>query len=442
MSTSLVDQVAEAVLYEGYILYPYRASSPKNRERFTFGRVYPRAYSIAQNGAEPFVMQTQCLARLISPMPPSIAGRVRFLHPMAREVCTATPSGEPGAVVSELRIDGRIFQTWHEAVERTVPLPDFPLTPGAQQTIDFSCPASQSIEPLRDSQGRLAGIIRRHQFALTGKIEIASQPIDSQVTKISVRISNSTPLTAGESRDPNAVLLSTFASTHTILLAHEAAFLSLADPPAAYAPAAASCENTGTWPVLVGDEEKQQRDTMLSSPIILYDYPKIAPESPGPLCDGTEIDEILTLRVMTMTDAEKCEMRDVDQFARRILERTESLHGPDLLKMHGAMREVNFPGADFFDENTRLDHASVAGVSLRAGDRVRIAPKGRADAMDLMLAGKIGVIEAIEQDAESRVHLAIVLEDDPGRDLGMMRQPGHRFFYSLDEVEPLSEEQA
>ncbi|HEX4000312.1 MAG TPA: hypothetical protein VHX65_17305 [Pirellulales bacterium] len=92
---------------------------------------------------------------------------------------------------------------------------------------------------------------------------------------------------------------------------------------------------------------------------------------------------------------------------------------------------------DFSDENRRVESCRVAGIELKAGDRVRLAPSGRADIMDLALAGKIGQIEAIEQDFNDKIHLAIVLDDDPGRDLGMLRQPGHRFFFALDEVEPL-----
>jgi len=92
----------------------------------------------------------------------------------------------------------------------------------------------------------------------------------------------------------------------------------------------------GTWPVLVG--EPGQRDTMLSSPIILYDYPQIAPESPGALFDGTEIDEILSLRILTLTDQEKLEMANGDERARQILERTESMPPEQFLKMHGVLR--------------------------------------------------------------------------------------------------------
>jgi len=438
MNKSLVDKVADAVLYEGYILYPYRASSRKNRERFTFGRVYPRDYSDGQHGAEPCVMQTQCLVRRTAGGA-SVGGRIRFLHAMAREVCAAAQSGDPDQfpVVPELRIDGRIFQTWHEAVEREIALPEMALDGASRRTVEFAFPGSRTVEPLEDAAGQVAGFFRRRQNPLEGEIEFAVEPVDSEVAKITVRITNHTPMPATELDDSNALLLATFASTHTILRASGAEFLSLTDPPPGQALAATACENIGAWPVLVGDEKAQERDTMLSSPIILYDYPQIAPESAGDLCDGLEIDEILTLRVMTMTDDEKTEMRNVDAYARRILERTESLREDDLLKMHGVMRDISAPEPDIFAEHEPLDHVSVRGVALHAGDRVRITPKNRADAMDMMLAGKIGLIEAIEQDAEENIHLALVLEEDPGRDLGMMRQPGHRFFYALEEVEPL-----
>jgi hydrogenase maturation protease len=127
----------------------------------------------------------------------------------------------------------------------------------------------------------------------------------------------------------------TFASTHTILHTPHAHFISLIDPPEAYAAAATACRNIGTWPVLVGDEAQKDRDTMISSPIILYDYPRIAPESPGDLFDAGEIDEILTQRIMSMTEEEKREMRNVDAQARQLLEKTESLPSQDLLKMQG-----------------------------------------------------------------------------------------------------------
>lgn len=90
-----------------------------------------------------------------------------------------------------------------------------------------------------------------------------------------------------------------------------------------------------------------------------------------------------------------------------------------------------------FEETPTLNSICVLGIELRRGDRVRLRPRKTADIIDLALAGQIAVIEAIEQDFENQVHLAVVLDDDPGRDLGELRQPGHRFFFSPEEVEPI-----
>lgn len=90
------------------------------------------------------------------------------------------------------------------------------------------------------------------------------------------------------------------------------------------------------------------------------------------------------------------------------------------------------------EDKTILDVIRIGDVELKQGDRVCLKPGARGDVFDLALAGKTAVIEAIEEDYEGRAHLAVVLDDDPGRDLGMLRQPGHRFFFSIDEVEPLS----
>jgi hypothetical protein len=214
---------------------------------------------------------------------------------------------------------------------------------------------------------------------------------------------------------------------------------------------AAECQNTGVWPVLVG--EPGDRSVVLGSPIILYDYPQIAPESKGDLFDGTEIDEILTLRILTLTDEEKQELRKCDERARRMLERIESAPGEDLLDLHG--RSAFLPRTTDAQVAPRALHlirgmreicaappaaAMVNGTELKKGDRVRLRPGKRADLFDTLLAGKIAVIEAVEQDFEGRVQFAVVLEEDPGRDLGEMRQAGHRFFYSVDEVEPVLNE--
>ncbi|HEX3718479.1 MAG TPA: hypothetical protein VH595_10975 [Verrucomicrobiae bacterium] len=395
MSTTL-EQIVNAVLYEGYILYPYRASSKKNcRERFTFGRVYPKDYSDSQKGAEPCLIQTECLLET-KDAKPEVEVTVRFLHPMWREVGEVSEDGAFRAA-RELTVDGQLYQSWQEATEREV-------TVSLGTSSHFSFPASRTTEELSST----AAILRRQEM-LKGVVEAQAVEVRPGIFKITVKVLNRTPVSEALCNDQDAVIMRTFASTHTILRCTNGEFVSAMEQ------GAEQCRSIGTFPVLVGDEEKQERHTMLSSPIILYDYPRIAPESVGNFFDGTEIDEMLTLRVLTMTDSEKLEMRNVDDFARRLLDRTETAGAENLMKMHGMMRHSK--------------------KELRKGDRVRICPKNRADAMDMMLSGKIGIIEAIEQDAEDRVHLALVLEDDPGRDLGMLRQPGHRFFYGVEEVE-------
>jgi hypothetical protein len=448
MNTTRLDRIVNAVLYEGYILYPYRPSSKKNcRGRFTFGRVYPRAYSDAQLGAEPCAIQTECLLRSHTDSP-TIDVVVRFLQPMWRLVGEfATPlvqwpdEAEPHfKLVPGLSLNGKLYQPWQEAVERTVSVPPLWLqhSQGRSVSHPFCFPATRALEPIRDEQGGVAAVLVRRQDALGGQVEIEAAPWDAGGFKVTVRIVNETVIPRPSLEDQDAVLMRTFASTHTILQVQGGEFISLTEPPPEYQPAAAACRNLGTWPVLVGDEAAGQRDTLLSSPIILPDYPQIAPESRGDFFDGTEIDEMLTLRVLTLTDDEKREMRSADECARRILERTEALPPDHLYQMHGTMRDGR-AAEDFFNARRPTECISMDGVPIKAGDRVRIRPKGRADAMDLLLAGKIAIVEAVEQDAESQFHLAVVMEDDPGKDLGLLRQPGHRFFYGVDEVEPLTE---
>ncbi|MDX6303775.1 MAG: hypothetical protein QOI77_744 [Blastocatellia bacterium] len=363
MSQSHVEKIADAVLYEGYILYPYRPSAVKNQQRWNFGALCPESYSLAQHGTESWTMKTECLLQR-TPLS-NLEVKVRFLHLLTREVGQAIadcrlPISECGhfevgiceahfALVPALEVNGKLFQTWQEATERDVSLPAINVGPAITQpqTLYFAFPANEQIEPLCDKgSGEMVGVIIRRQQAIEGavKIQIADCGLligdsqSNQLSKLSVHILNLTPFEAAEYKSRDEALMRSFVSTHTILNLHDGEFVSLLDPPEAFRESAAQCDNVGTYPVLAGEEGA--RDCMLSSPIILYDYPRIAPESAGSLFDGTEIDEILTLRIMTLTDEEKREMRGADDRARQILERTETLPVEQLMKMHGAMKSV------------------------------------------------------------------------------------------------------
>ncbi len=348
MNLELVEKIADAVLYEGYMLYPYRASSVKNRLRFNWGALAPASYSAATKGTENFRMQTECLVK--GDENSTLDIKVRFLQLTMREVgeiekpLEELPENfEDFRLVQSLRVGDKNYPAWQEAVERSVDFPTINLNDPEKKQIEFSFPANREIEPLRDENKKIAGIIIRTQQEIKGKISVQSAKCKVQssesVFKVSIVIENQTPFENAEMKNREDALLHSTVSTHTILSVENSEFVSLLDPPDELKTEISECENIGTYPVLAGNES--EKDCLLSSPIILYDYPQIAPESAGELFDGLEIDEILTLRIMTLTDEEKREMRETDDRARKILERTEMMPEEQLLKMHGALRGLN-----------------------------------------------------------------------------------------------------
>jgi hypothetical protein len=291
MNISTVEKIADAVLYEGYLLYPYRQSAVKNRQRFNFGVLYPREYCERQAGADAWEMKTECLVS--GSAMAAVEVKVRFLQ----------------LVDCEDRQEGR---------ERDVCIPARALKSIAclPLGLEFSFDGAED--------------------ALQGELELGAMEIDKDLFRVRLRIRNLAKLQVADHISRDDVLLRSLISVHSILHVMGGEFVSLLDPPEQFKSAAAGCQNAGAWPVLAGEEG--QRDIVLSAPIILYDYPKIAPESPGDLFDGTEIDEILALRILTLTDAEKLEVRNGDDRARRILERTEMLPPEHFQKLHGALR--------------------------------------------------------------------------------------------------------
>jgi hydrogenase maturation protease len=333
MSDDIVDKIARAVLYEGYVLYPYRPSV-KNTQRWTFGGIYPQAFCQSHPGAESYFMQTQCLIQHDGSA--SLSASPRFLHLTERFVEAAPDFCR----VQSLRVGDREYQPWQEAVEREITVPKVPLDQLQPEPRHerFSFPDSSSIETLIDKDA-VAGLLVRQQYAIEGEIELTATPLNPHLTRISVRVINYTPVRPDEDRQ-NTVVRS-FASTHVVLRVTDGQFISLTDPPADLREAAHECRNVGCWPVLAG--ETNQTNTMLAAPIILPDYPQIAPESPGDLFDATEIDEILTLRILTMTDDEKRQAAGVDDRVRQLLARTESLARQELMNLHGKLREKTTP---------------------------------------------------------------------------------------------------
>jgi hypothetical protein len=392
MSFDAARKIADAVLLEGYVLYPYRESSTKNRYRWTFGVLAPRPWSQA-GGCEPWWLDVQCL---IEGRGATLKGLLRFLQVERREVERWDDGGFRPA--EALEVDGKRWIPWEEGrLSET----EFDLSAAeGERVVGFSAPASVESETLVDASGRSLGRVRRTRAPVQGVIRVRVEPLDESrrpLYRASFRVEN---LTAHEDAATARaeVMRSSCVSTHLLLSLSGGRFLSLTDPPGYAQMAASRCESHHAHPILVG--EPGSEDLLLASPIIMQDHPQIAPESPGDFFDATEIDEILALRTMTLSDSEKAEARATDPRAAALIDRVESL-GPEAMeRLHGAIR-------DFGPERT-----------FGLGDRVRLRPgKRRTDAQDLLFAGCHATIEAVMQDVDGRDCLAVTIDDDPAAEL-------------------------
>jgi hypothetical protein len=258
---------------------------------------------------------------------------------------------------------------------------------------------------------------REHRLVTSGAVDgiavaitTVVEPAGEGLWRCAVEVRNDTEITSDLDRE--SIMDVSPASLHVVL---GGTFVSSIDPAPHAAAAVAACRSTGLYPILAGPGFK------LASPIILPDYPEIAPQSPGDFFDGTEMDEMLTLRVLTMTDDEKREAAAADPKVAALIVRTESLGVEQTAKLHGVVK-TSWP---------------------RQGSRVRLRPAPataarRTDAFDLLLAGKLATVAAVERDLEGNLHCAVTLDDDPGADLGATGMPGHRFFFRPDELEVLA----
>ncbi|HEX4465757.1 MAG TPA: hypothetical protein VH025_01095 [Solirubrobacteraceae bacterium] len=310
MSDDVVRRIADAVLYEGYLLWPYRKSALKNQQRFTFGGVYPPSWE--QDASQ---VQTQVL--LEGPQHARVEVSVRCLHVVRRQVLRSdSPHAAPHPVEELTAPTGERFVSWDEAVERE-------LQPGA-----IEIAAGKELEVVA------GGVIERSWEALQGEVSVTRESVGAELSRVTVIVANATPWPSGAREQ---ALRRTLCSAHIVLRAEGGDWVSLTDPPAGLRAEAERCENTGLWPVLVG--ETHDRRTLLASPIILSDHPEIAPESPGDLFDSGEIDQMLVLNILAMTDEERSAMRDADPRAREILERTEALSDEQIARLNGAVRD-------------------------------------------------------------------------------------------------------
>jgi len=467
--------VADAVLYEGYVLYPYRASARKNQVRWQFGVLVPGAVS-ASDPSERAATRTECIVDLGPRVgaAPQLSVRIRFLQVQRRVIEAATGDPTVFLPVSRLDVDGQVHVDWEEAVERVVdvgPRPLLPLGPGANHH-DFEFPSGLEYEDICDVDGTVHGRAVRSRDSIGGRVRIDTEWVagSESLVKVVVVVENTSGwVRAGATRDE--IVQHSLVAVHTMLALDGALFVSLIDPPPDAVAAATACANEGAFPVLIGSD-----DVVLASPIILYDHPEVAPESPGDLYDSTEIDEILALRVLTLTDEEKAEARGTDPRSAAIIDRCDDMPPEIWERLHGTVRSINTvpthaapppiahlpvagpsaepsgteppgsqqvpwwdPGSDS-EVDPATDSVIVRGVEISRGSPVVLNPNRRADAHDFFFAGLNATVAGIFRDVDGNVHVAVSVDDDPAT--AELEWQGRYLYFYPDEVEPVTTAEA
>ena len=456
--------VADAVLYEGYLLYPYRKSSGKNRVRWQFGVVGPRAWVEADGPVTPTVagsadtwcQRTECL--LEAGPAAQLWVRLRFLQLQHRSV-----RDPAGVEVDALDAAGQRHLTFDEAIPREVDIVvDINALSDGSRITPVELPAAEEVEALADAAGSV--MRTRRPVTATVRVSVHDVPAPFPLKRLRVDVANTVEDLPADAPRASALYRSLVAA-HLLLGVRGARFLSLLDPPAWAATAAAACDNRHAFPVLAGDPGGGDA-VVLSSPIILDDHPRVAPESPGDLFDAAEIDEILTLRTLTLTDEEKREARATDPRAAAIVDRAEELPREVLERLHGAVRSLRSldpdadpgpdtgidppplaapatpwwdPGADA-SVSPETDCVLVDGHRVAKGTKVRLRPRARgpgrsADVHDMFLDGRTARVEAVLLDVDGARHVAVTVDDDPGADLHQWY--GRFHYFAPDEVVPL-----
>jgi hypothetical protein len=423
--------VADAVLYEGYLLYPYRGTSSKNQSRWQFGVLGPPGAAEAGLGED-----DSLAAQFLVDGAQAITLVVRFLQLQRRRAQRELADGG-FAPVAELTTPSGSWLTWDEAVDCERSFGPIALD-AAEQTLPVVAASATDVETV--DGGRL---IRERQ-QVRGELTVRTES-DGKLLRVSIRIHN----VGAAAADKDDAIARSLIGTHVIAEVVGGEFVSLLEPPLPAAGAVSRCSQHRCFPVLAGPPGAD--DLLLVSPIILYDHPEVAEQSDAALYDCTEIDEILTLRVMTMTDEEKAQARATDPRAAQIIDHCDAMSPDAMARLHGVLRDPHRPeiglvpeipeGVDWWDPmadnavRPEIDAVLVNGVRVARDSRVRLRPKRNADAQDIFVAGKTARVTSVHEDVEGNKHVGVVVDDDPAADLHDWY--GRYLYFSPDEIEPL-----
>jgi len=335
-----LEDLTRALLYEGYALFPYHRAAVKNTKPVPFGAVYPEAYR-AHHPEAPSLIQTECLV-VGAGEDLAVQASVRFLQLQTIELQEWTEAAGL-RVVESLAAGAETHQSGWQGVEREVRPQSLALWRCAADwtacRIEF--PERRQSRLLHDARRQIIGRRLARTADLTGRVTVAYSPVEGREDcyQVAVRIHNATPVPDAATLSRDEIARHAFLSTHTLLTVTGGEFRSVLEPEPEWETVAAQCRNVGTWPVLLDGDQT----TLLSSPIILHDYPELAPQSQGDLFDGSEIEEALLLHLAAMSDAEKKTLATADDRLRAMLERVSQVTPQEILNLHGVLHATPPP---------------------------------------------------------------------------------------------------
>jgi hypothetical protein len=386
MMPDALEQLIDSLLFEGYALYPYTATSTKNSTPTPFGIVYPPVYAATLTSTYDH-LELRCV--LEAPSAAALSAEVRFL----------APDGEG-----------------HEAKAQKVALT------GAMVGALAVTPAVKELQ-VGDGTGAPPLALR---------LSLGAEELEPGAYEVVFRVDNRTLVSSG--LDRAGALARSLLSTLPIVKVTGGRFISVLER---------SCRSVNTFPILATEAD----DAMVGAAIVLPDHPEIAPESRGGLFDSTEIEEALLLHVHVLTDAEREEIeREDDPTVREMVARAAATTPEEIIALHGRVTvrdpaperdrvslEPPSPPPGLADPTQGEDAAEADGKSFRRGGKVVIRPGPDADLHARMLDGRTATIERIFIDYDGKPHLGVTIDGDPGQEL--MRDTGRLLFFFAPEVE-------
>ncbi|MEP6950700.1 MAG: hypothetical protein ABI863_15550 [Ginsengibacter sp.] len=335
---SILENITRTLLYEGYALYPYHRSAIKNQKPIPFGVVFPQRYNI-YNAHAHSKMQTQCIVTGSDDLTINIS--MRFLHLKKTELFEKVPAHE--AVednfipVYNLNISDKFYQAGWQTAERKINTGDLQISQliKNKKVIPVEFDEMYDSKYFYDKSGKAAKQINSIS-GIKGSVIIEAAPAGNMQNtfRLTVTVINTTPVENAEQVTRDEVLSQSFLSTHTVLQTRNAVFISHQNPGEKWEETISGCENINTWPILIDESNT----TLLSSPIILYDYPRINPQSLGDLFDSTEIEEALLLHVAVLSDEEKQQIARGDEKLQAMLTRVSQVTPKEMINFHSGLK--------------------------------------------------------------------------------------------------------